>query len=461
MTRALLTLLCCGSIVAPRVAAPAPTDGAALVVLKGVETPEEATEVLQRWSQVGALLRNVLQPSAGYPKVVTQRDYPEIEPGRHLVILGVCPLPLADAIVKQIRMPMLSGRTFEVRARGPRSCPTQANGWSFGAGGWVLAKLGDQGLAGGRYDRTAPQTGTQQSMLLLYLRDELMKLASTEELVFPAGCTASVTEDADAIRIEKTCTTPGEPPKEVLRYTAANGKIVRAPDASAMKDLRALVWISGKTEAAAREAIPRWEREKAALADLVTLAPGYPRVVRAEDHAGLAPGAHHVLLGLCPGKRLEQEGGWEVLQAFDPNLKLVPVQVRAGEPACPVASPKAQLAWRKHVRSGAHDLTAATFGDAGTWDLRVFLRGPGGALLEWKREDALTAEQHKDGGQCRSVPQAFDSTDEIEVSFSCLDLGPDDLLDPRRAWTQEFTYSVHAGKLSVKMRVDPPKPRSR
>jgi hypothetical protein len=458
MKRALLALLCWTSVAAPRPAAP--EEASALVVLKGVDSADEAAAVMQRWARVSSLIGKVLQVPAGYPRTVTRSEFPEIKQGRQLVILGVCPADRAQSIVRQLEVPLSSGFVQEVGLKGALACPKPVDGWSFVEGSWVSVKAGVNDLDSDRYERTDPQTGAQQTLVHLYQRDASMDLVGSQELTFAAGCTTSVTGDASAIRIEKTCTASGEPPKEVLRFTIANGKIAQALDASTMKDLRALVWVSGKTEEAARDAIARWDREKIAVADLVSLAPGFPKVARAEDYPGLTPGTHAVLLGLCPASRLEQEGGWKVLQAFDPNARLVSVKARAGEPACPAASDKGTVAWSKRLRSGAHDLTVTTFvNSARIWDLRVFLRGPNGALLDWKREDARTSEQHKQGGQCMSLPEAGDTPSAIEVSFYCYDLSGDELLSSELAWSQDFTYSIEAGKLAVKMRVDPPKKR--
>ena len=73
-----------------------------------------------------------------------------------------------------------------------------------------------------------------------------------------------------------------------------------APDAAA-PGVDAIIWGGGTTQADGEKWLELWNNEAASTSRLLTLAPGYPQVVKSDDVPGLKPGFVVVLLGTCQG----------------------------------------------------------------------------------------------------------------------------------------------------------------
>jgi hypothetical protein len=104
--------------------------------------------------------------------------------------------------------------------------------------------------------------------------------------------------------------------------------LAAAPDAGAV----AVIWGGGKDATAAHESLARWEAEKRLLGELVTFAPGFPKMVSSTTVPGLNPGFHIVLLGFCSREEGQSERAY--LQALYPFTYEKPV--KDVESACPV-----------------------------------------------------------------------------------------------------------------------------
>jgi|GEM_PF-2265375 len=95
--------------------------------------------------------------------------------------------------------------------------------------------------------------------------------------------------------------------------------------------LVAIVWGGGKDTTAAHESLAQWEAEKRLLGDLVTFAPGFPKIVSSATVPGLNPGFEIVLLGFCPRDEGQDERAY--IKALYPSTYEKPVT--GGESACP------------------------------------------------------------------------------------------------------------------------------
>lgn len=73
-----------------------------------------------------------------------------------------------------------------------------------------------------------------------------------------------------------------------------------APDQAA-PGVDAIIWGGGVTQADGEKWLQRWNDEAASIARLLTLAPGYPQLVKSDDVPGLKPGFTVVVLGTCEG----------------------------------------------------------------------------------------------------------------------------------------------------------------
>lgn len=118
----------------------------------------------------------------------------------------------------------------------------------------------------------------------------------------------------------------------------------------------AIIWGGGKDAVAANESLARWEAEKRLLGDLVTFAPGYPKVLSSATVPGLNPGFDIVLLGFCPRDEGRSERAY--IQALYPFTYEKPV--KGVESACPVwAEPRWERAveLRRMVKGAGHTLS--------------------------------------------------------------------------------------------------------
>jgi hypothetical protein len=65
------------------------------------------------------------------------------------------------------------------------------------------------------------------------------------------------------------------------------------------RSVEAIVWAQDKTGQKAQAALESWEKEAAAMKDLGTFAPGFPKVIDHKDKPGLPEGKKSLVLGYC------------------------------------------------------------------------------------------------------------------------------------------------------------------
>lgn len=153
-----------------------------------------------------------------------------------------------------------------------------------------------------------------------------------------------------------------------------------APDEAA-PGVDAIIWGGGTTQADGEKWLGLWNTEAASTSKLLTLAPGYPQVVKSDEVPGLKPGFFVVLLGTCQGADSRYTVG--LLKGV--AERVYARRIKATTTACPTRQNGLQRA-----------RMAATTGEKGTrlqaaevWnpaqstsDIWVTLRTKEGALLE-------------------------------------------------------------------------------
>lgn len=77
--------------------------------------------------------------------------------------------------------------------------------------------------------------------------------------------------------------------------------LLGADSASPGDGVEALVWGGGTTESDAQKWLGLWTAEAPKYSSLITLAPGFPKVVKSDDVPGMKPGFVVVVLGYCKG----------------------------------------------------------------------------------------------------------------------------------------------------------------
>jgi len=197
-------------------------------------------------------------------------------------------------------------------------------------------------------------------------------------------------------------------------------------------------------------ALAQWEGEKEAVAGILELPPGFPRIVSSDAFPGLNPGYRVVALSLCPAERLAP--ALAALRAFHPGAYAKAVQAE-GDPACPRLADGLALDAVKRLEVRGAALSVALLSPPPTsmpWTLRAFLRDGKGRLLDWKREDQPGSATHGSGA-CTSAA-LVQTPASIEVALLCG--GPSATGPVPLGWGQTLTYSVQGDKIVATMKDD-------
>jgi hypothetical protein len=418
-----------------------------------------APKYLARAIKEKEVLAKFLTFAPGYPKVLTEADFSELREGEQIVALGICPVAedksqralleafYPDAIVREIRRPL-----------SRFSCPSLVGGWEVKGSGTVNAesmKLSGALLA----HKSAGSKGGEELLLALYLRRSRAELADSKEIAFPAGCTATISEetlskDNEAIRLEKTCSGTAGPAREILRFAVVDGRIAPAPGLGQTQDVRAVVWDLADTDEGAKAALARWEREKAALPkELLELPAGYPKVAKSDEYPGLPAGKRVVLIGVCPADRVA--GPMDVLTALQAKVTAEKVTLSKGEPECPKVGRAMSVAQVERARVGTYELTVMWAENQDEKMLVAYLRDATGALVDRRDEGTITFTQVKKLSVFKKKEAGRDEVKGIQASmtWSMSEEGELTLQD------RTITYTVSDGKIVAAEKMGPKRKR--
>lgn len=176
---------------------------------------------------------------------------------------------------------------------------------------------------------------------------------------------------------------------------------------------RALIWGGGATPEVGAAAMTSFDAAAAQVKALLDFSPGYPKLVESASVAGLKPGFHVVLLGLCAADDALMPLG--LLKSVEPKAYARPVQLD-GAASCP----KPTKGWTvKHalaVPADGNTLSVqVVLGEGGTWRILASLRDTGGEWLDFK---ALT-DAECDGERGSSEPAAAVDGTAVKVDVTC------------------------------------------
>jgi hypothetical protein len=196
---------------------------------------------------------------------------------------------------------------------------------------------------------------------------------------------------------------------------------------------RALIWGGGATPEAAATALKDFEGNGEAK-QLFEFAAGYPKVVESKSIAGMKPGFHVVLLGVC--------GADESLLALSAFKSVQPQvyarQVQVSERNCP----KLKSEWKVETKKGGPLTAIGLTGGLGAWKVLVSLTDDAGELIDFKTVSSSDCHQ---GAELRG----FDAdTQTAWVSLLCYLPGctaPDE---------QEQTYTFKIVKKRLRQNVE-------
>jgi hypothetical protein len=164
------------------------------------------------------------------------------------------------------------------------------------------------------------------------------------------------------------------------------------------KSVEAIVWAQDRTGQKAQAALESWEKEAAAMKDLGTFPPGFPKVVDHKDKSGLPEGKKSLLLGYCANGRAEN-----VVKYFKgalPGLAWYRVPAEELALTCPIEThPHGDAALvSRRVKVGKDELSVVAFiadtpnergpsGDKSRFlSVQAFLRDKAGRLLAARRQ---------------------------------------------------------------------------
>ncbi|MBN2576766.1 MAG: hypothetical protein JXP73_19540 [Deltaproteobacteria bacterium] len=100
--------------------------------------------------------------------------------------------------------------------------------------------------------------------------------------------------------------------------------------------VEAVVWAEDKTGKKSQAALASWEKEAAALRDLGTFAPGFPKAIDHKDKPGLPEGKKSLLLGYCANAKAEEMVNY--FKGALPGLAWHRVSAEGTTIACPTAA---------------------------------------------------------------------------------------------------------------------------
>lgn len=188
------------------------------------------------------------------------------------------------------------------------------------------------------------------------------------------------------------------------------GLCLFASSAFAEVSTRALIWGGGATPDAAATALKDFRENKAA-SDLFEFTAGYPKVVESASVAGLKPGFHVVLLGVCGAD--ESQLALAVFKALQPQVYARPVQIT--ERNCP----KLKGEWKPETKTNGSLSAIGLKGPSGEWMVLVSLLDAAGEIIDFK------AVQSSDEQCVRGAELGGWDADEksVSVDYTCMSAG--------------------------------------
>jgi hypothetical protein len=145
--------------------------------------------------------------------------------------------------------------------------------------------------------------------------------------------------------------------------------------AHAQVSTRALIWGGGATPDAAKAALKNFEETGEAKQQFDFTA-GYPKIVESSTVAGLKPGFHVVLLGVCGAD--ESQLALAAFKALQPQVYARPVQIT--ERNCP----RLKAEWKPETKTNGALTATMLSGPYGKWKLLVSLADAAGEIIDFK-----------------------------------------------------------------------------
>lgn len=194
---------------------------------------------------------------------------------------------------------------------------------------------------------------------------------------------------------------------------------------------RALIWGGGTTPEAGAAAMKSFDDAAEQVKALLELSPGYPKLVESASVAGLKPGFHVVLLGLCAVDDAVIPLG--LLKSVDPKAYARPVQLQSAA-TCPKPAKGWTVKSAQAVSVDGNTLTThVALGDAGAWRILTSLRDSGGEWLDFKALD----DSECDGERGSSEPAATVDGAAVKVDVTCYYPGCTTLSEQAFTWRFE------------------------
>lgn len=113
---------------------------------------------------------------------------------------------------------------------------------------------------------------------------------------------------------------------------------------------RAIVWGGGPTPEDGATWLARWQQESPDYADLITLAPGWPKLVESGSMPGMKPGFHVVVLGVCLAG--DEQPALALLKALHAGTYVRELDGPAPASGCPTVANGVTLRQREVVEQG-------------------------------------------------------------------------------------------------------------
>lgn len=171
---------------------------------------------------------------------------------------------------------------------------------------------------------------------------------------------------------------------------------------------RALIWGGGATPELAAASLKNFT-ETTEAKELFEFVAGYPKIVESASVAGLKPGFHVVLLGVCGAD--ESPLALAVFKSLQPQVYARPVQIT--ERNCP----KLKKEWKAETKGTAPFSVTGLMGPYGKWKILVALSDANGEIIDFK---AVVDSECMRGADLRSWD--VDATS-ATVNYTCMQAG--------------------------------------
>lgn len=178
--------------------------------------------------------------------------------------------------------------------------------------------------------------------------------------------------------------------------------------AHAQVTTRALIWGGGATPEDAAAALKNF-RETDSVNRFFEFTSGYPKVVESKSLAGLKPGFHVVLLGVCGAD--ESVLALSALKSLQPQVYARPVQIT--ERNCP----KLKAEWKSETKVNGSVTSIGLVGPYGSWTILVSLLDASGEIVDFKSVSDADCTR---GAELHGWDATSEST---TVSYTCMEIG--------------------------------------